>query len=904
MRHHHLGRILVVLSASLLVLGLITVPASAAADAATGSMTGPVYGHLDPQTDTFPKLSGVVVTVLPANDENAPPVGTATTDATGRYRIDGIPPGDYKVHFAGNPDLYRPGWFGGDDSFATATPVTIYAGVLRDGVGTYLQDATTSIAGWVSGPYDAQIQTTTPVVGATVNLIPATDENANPVKVATTTADGSYSMTAVPPGQYKVRAAANDPLLGAPRWYGGATFAEAAIVTITPGTHLLWVYVFFDATSASISGTVNGPFNSGTVVSGGTVAVVPADDENADPVATGITAPDGTYVIRAIPPGRYKLLMAGDPTRYFSQWYGPLDGSFVNAYTFTIRAGVDNSNINVYLRDATISVSGWVGGYDVNRLPGVTVELVPASSDTAVPVAAATTGADGGYTVTGIPPGEYQVHFQADPLRYVPEWWRSGETLTLGRGDRPTEVIAILHDATSSLAGVVLDSGGDPLAGVTVDVFLGDDLVTPAATRTTGVDGTYRFEGLARGSYRVQFNAGPTYAVQWYPQTTNASQAWQIGNGPGFHVDDLSEVLLRPLNAPPTPTISGAAKVGSTLTANPGQWGPQPVGLKYQWTVGDDDIGDETDATFTLPDWTLGEKISVTVTGSKPGYLSLTRTSAPTAAVAVGTLTAPIPKIIGTAKVGSKLTATAGSWGPSPVTLKYQWRANNVNISGATATTYTVPATMYGKRIGVTVSGTKEDYASASVTSAQTAGVAAGTLVAPTPKVIGTMKVGHRLTAVAGSWGPSPVTMRYQWKANNVNISGATASTYALPGTLKGKRITVTVTGSKAGYASAPKTSAASVPVAAGTLTAATPKITGTAKVGARLSASVGTWGPAPVTIKYQWKINGAGISGASRSTYVITASAKGKRITVTVTGSKTGFTSLARTSAATATVK
>ena len=106
MRTKYVARVLAVLSTALLLLGLIAIPASA--DAATGSMTGPVYGHLDPQTDTFPKLSGVVVTVVPANDENAPPVGTATTDATGWYRIDGIPPGDYKVHFAGNPDLYRP----------------------------------------------------------------------------------------------------------------------------------------------------------------------------------------------------------------------------------------------------------------------------------------------------------------------------------------------------------------------------------------------------------------------------------------------------------------------------------------------------------------------------------------------------------------------------------------------------------------------------------------------------------------------------------------------------------------------------------------------------------------------------------------------------------------------------
>ena len=306
--------------------------------------------------------------------------------------------------------------------------------------------------------------------------------------------------------------------------------------------------------------------------------------------------------------------------------------------------------------------------------------------------------------------------------------WRAGETLTLGLGDRPNEVIAFLQDATSSLAGVVTGAGGAPLAGVTVDVFLGDDLVTPAATRTTGADGSYRFEWLARGSYRLRFNAGPTYAVQWYPQKPDPSQAWQIGNGPGFHVDDLNEEMLRPLNTPPTTTISGTAKVGSTLTANPGQWGPQPVGLTYQWTVGGDGIGDETDATFTLPDWTLGEKISVTVTGSKPGYLSLSRTSVPTAAVAVGTLTAATPTIIGTVKVGSKLTATAGSWGPSPVTLKYQWKANGANISGATATTYTLPATMYGKRISVTVSGYERPTTRRrSMTSAQTAAVAAGT---------------------------------------------------------------------------------------------------------------------------------------------------------------------------------
>src|SRR6185312_1719326 len=147
------------------------------------------------------------------------------------------------------------------------------------------------------------------------------------------------------------------------------------------------------------------------------VQVVPANDEHADPVATATTASDGSYVVRSIPPGTYKLLGAGDPTRYFPQWYGPIDGTFVNGYTFTIAQGKHYTGINPYLTNATISVSGWVGGYDVDRLPGVAVELVPADDDTPDPVAVATTGADGGYTVTGIAPGEYRVYFRADPLR-------------------------------------------------------------------------------------------------------------------------------------------------------------------------------------------------------------------------------------------------------------------------------------------------------------------------------------------------------------------------------------------------------------------------------------------------------------------------------------------------------
>ena len=61
------------------------------------------------------------------------------------------------------------------------------------------------------------------------------------------------------------------------------------------------------------------------------------------------------------------------------------------------------------------------------------------------------------------------------------------------------------------------------------------------------------------------------------------------------------------------------------------------------------------------------------------------------------------------------------------------------------------------------------------------------------------------------------------------------------------------------------------------------------------------TWGPAPVTLTYQWKANGAAISGATATTYIVPAAYVGKTITVTVTGTKTGYTTVAKTSAPTA---
>jgi surface antigen len=67
------------------------------------------------------------------------------------------------------------------------------------------------------------------------------------------------------------------------------------------------------------------------------------------------------------------------------------------------------------------------------------------------------------------------------------------------------------------------------------------------------------------------------------------------------------------------------------------------------------------------------------------------------------------------------------------------------------------------------------------------------------------------------------------------------------------------------------------------------PVISGTAKVGARLTASVGSWRPADVTATYEWRMGARTIPGATGPRLRLTEETVGRRIKVVVTASRLG---------------
>ena len=114
---------------------------------------------------------------------------------------------------------------------------------------------------------------------------------------------------------------------------------------------------------------------------------------------------------------------------------------------------------------------------------------------------------------------------------------------------------------------------------------------------------------------------------------------------------------------------------------------------------------------YTVSVGDLGKAIAVKVTGSKAGYNSVTRTSAPSSPIEAGDqVLTPVPTITGTPQVGQLLTAVPGTWDDG-VTLDYQWTADATDISGATTSAYTPAPADVGKVIRVEVTGTKAGYA-------------------------------------------------------------------------------------------------------------------------------------------------------------------------------------------------
>lgn len=153
-------------------------------------------------------------------------------------------------------------------------------------------------------------------------------------------------------------------------------------------------------------------------------------------------------------------------------------------------------------------------------------------------------------------------------------------------------------------------------------------------------------------------------------------------------------------------------------------------------------------------------------------------------------------------------------------------------------------------------------------------------------------KVGSSLSVNPGVWTEG-VTFTYKWMADGEAVSDGTASsTYQIQGLDLGKRLSVEVRASLPEHEDKVIVLSSAELASKGQLSStATVRVTGPAKPGGEIVAYL-TGFPEEATASYRWFKNGKVIPGQTSSTYLVTVSDVGAKISAEVTASLFGYTS------------
>ncbi|GAA3329305.1 hypothetical protein GCM10017711_40410 [Paeniglutamicibacter sulfureus] len=263
--------------------------------------------------------------------------------------------------------------------------------------------------------------------------------------------------------------------------------------------------------------------------------------------------------------------------------------------------------------------------------------------------------------------------------------------------------------------------------------------------------------------------------------------------------------------------------------------------------------------------------------------------------MAPGSMHRSPPLISGTAAVGKTLSANPGTWSGNPDGHTYQWLRNGTPIDMEVLPRYQVVSADVGKSITVQVfSYWNHLVAMPSAVSAKITPVP-GSQSAGQITVGGTFAVGKTVTAKPSGW-ISDSKLTYRWLREGKAITGATKPSYALSATDHGKKVSVAITATKTGYHPASRTSA-SASVATGTMAPGKVAITGTTRVGNKVTAKTSGWSTGS-TLKYQWLREGKAITGATKPTYTPSSGDRTKRVSVRITATKPGYRAASKTSA------
>jgi hypothetical protein len=462
-----------------------------------------ISGEVTLTSSSGTPIEGICVFAEPVHG-TASAFGSASTNASGDYRMIGLAGGSYQLYFS-------PGCR--NDGNYTSASLTVHttAGEPTTGANAVLQ-----VGGEISGTVTDTHGS--PVAHMCIEL--AATGNYTALVPYRTAADGTYVIDQLSAGTYQVGfvSGCGNSASYAPNWYDN----QSSENTATPITIALGATFTANAVlqpGATITGRVTSA--SGRPLSRVCVeAVIPSGFDYLGVFRATTQTRDGTYTLSGLAPGNYLINFGcGYGGRYPDQWFpdapdaglaeavsaGPGTTAGIDAVlpATGVITGVVTSRAGHPLEDVCVSAVNIKGAPPALRGPGLIGPI--GSIGTAGLIGL--TSANGTYKMLGLAAGRYHVSFGSCFVRdrYAQQWYRDSSSVAAAtavtvRAGTTTAGIDGRLVPGGTISGHVLTASGKSLGDICVSAA---DSAGDSGYAVTDTAGTYTIPALGAGSYTV-----------------------------------------------------------------------------------------------------------------------------------------------------------------------------------------------------------------------------------------------------------------------------------------------------------------------------------------------------------------------------------------------------------------
>ncbi|HMT06112.1 MAG TPA: carboxypeptidase regulatory-like domain-containing protein, partial [Solirubrobacterales bacterium] len=447
-----------------------------------GSITGTVKNSGD---------EGLVDICVRAFDDSGASSGRAVTRTDGSYRLGGLTTGSYRVRFTdcGDNNVFTE-FYDDKPDLESATPVAVTTGIETSAINAQLATGG-SITGTVTNNLNQPLENI---------CVDASSTSGNQWGSARTNADGSYSITRLSSGTYRVefRDCGGNRVLR--EYYENKkTYNSATLISVATGVETPNI----DA-QLTIAGSI-----SGTVLSNTSAPLkgicVRAYDSNGHYVDFTRTDVDGQYLLSWMDTGEYRVQFEACGSNNVIGEYFHNKPNLDTATRISVTAGVNTPEIDARLARGG-SISGVVKNSSNVPLNGICVRTFnPYGQRTGD----AKTDAEGKYSVVGLDEDDHRVRFSdCGNNNVLLEFYDNKPTVAsatpvpVGIGEDTPGIDAELATA-GSITGNVTDGADAPLSDICVNAYRPNG--SNARSGYTDSSGEYVLGNLSAGDYKVRF---------------------------------------------------------------------------------------------------------------------------------------------------------------------------------------------------------------------------------------------------------------------------------------------------------------------------------------------------------------------------------------------------------------